>query len=180
MKLSLDEPDDAIAAFDSILDMEHASPELRIAATCDKGQALYLKATRGKLDTAALKAAIEAFQSVETSEDASRAWRYQAAVRRGRCLEMLGELEEALELYYEVVVRGAPNAPLASIPVEEFDWYFRAGIAAVNLLEKKEDWEGAVKVAERLGRGGGPRAAEADRIADRLRLRHFIWEKPGQ
>ena len=178
LKLSLDEPDDAIAAFDSILSMDSAAPELRIAATCDKGQALYLKATRGAIDPGALEAAIEAFQSVETNKDASRAWRFQATVRRGRCLEVLGRTDEALERYYDVVVRGAPNAPLASIPVEEFDWYFRAGTAAVKLLEKKEKWEGAVKIAERLAGAGGPRAAEAERIADRLRLRHFIWEGP--
>ena len=99
-------------------------------------------------------------------------------MRHGKCLELLGEKASALEVYYDVVRSGRPTAPLASIPVAEFDWYFRAGIAAVELLRSQENWRGAVRIAEQLARAGGSRAAEAARIAENLRLRHFLWDEP--
>ena len=84
-----------------------------------------------------------------------------------------------MELYVNLVRDGAPAGPVAASPTAEFDWFFRAGLAAIRLLQREGNWEAAVAVADRVAQSGGPRATEAARIADRLRLRHFIWEEPG-
>ena len=68
--------------------------------------------------------------------------------------------------------------PVAAVPTAEFDWFFRAGLSAIRLLQKDGKWKEAVDVADRVAQFGGPRSAEAAQIADRLRLRHFIWQEP--
>ncbi|MCB1237614.1 MAG: tetratricopeptide repeat protein, partial [Verrucomicrobiae bacterium] len=188
LKLARDDLDGAIETFDALLAMPAGAlaVDRRLAVLCDLGQAWFMKASASPATPHAetgdasepLRSAIAAFETVEKDPEASRAWRFQAAVRHGKCLELLGEKASALEVYYDVVRSGRPTAPLASIPVAEFDWYFRAGIAAVELLRSQENWRGAVRIAEQLARAGGSRAAEAARIAENLRLRHFLWDEP--
>ena len=48
------------------------------------------------------------------------------------------------------------------------------------MLEKEEKLKDAVRIADSLAQAGGPRASEAANLADRLRLRHFIWEEPEE
>lgn len=179
LELSREHFDEAIAAFDEVIGMKPADPLLRIAALSDRGEALYAKALFQGNDPALFEEAAAVFGTVETDPAANKAWRLQASVRKGKCLEALGQNEAALRLYQGIVRDAAPGGPSATVPVAEFDWYYRAGLAAIRLLQAGERWRESVAIADQVAETGGPRAAEAARIADRLRLRHFIWEDPG-
>lgn len=176
--LRQDRFDEAIRIFDQIIRQESAPVELRVAARCDKGFALYLKAISLGADRKFLEEASGVFGNVFADDKASRAWRFQAAVRRGKCLELLGRELDALEVYQSVNLElDRDSAPqVGSSPRLENNWLFRAGFAAIDILERKKDWKGAVELAETLAERSGPRAIEAARKAERLRLRNFVWD----
>ncbi len=180
LHLSLEQFAEAVADFDAVIAAEDVDPVLQIAALADKGEALFAGASLMESDnTAMLESAAEAFAEAGRHEAATKSWRLQTAVRRGKCLEALGRVDEALALYRDVVSNGSPAGPVAAAPVAEYDWYYRAGLAAIRLLQEEEgDQRSAVAVADQIAQAGGPRAAEAARIADQLRLRHFLWQDP--
>ena len=62
--------------------------------------------------------------------------------------------------------------------VAQMDWFFRAGLGAIRLLESKKEWHKAILIADTLANSGSSRAIEAARLADRIRLKHFIWDQP--
>lgn len=177
--LKQDQFDEAIAVLDEILETnEIIESDLRIAAGCDKGYAIFLKALAEGGDPELLASAADEFTGVARDTKATRAWRYQASVRRGKCLEILGRENVALEIYQSLVRESKEySAPqIGSSPIEENIWLFRAGFAAMEILEKNKDWKGAVKIAEILSQRSGARASEAARKAEKLRLRHFVWD----
>ncbi|MCB1230792.1 MAG: tetratricopeptide repeat protein [Verrucomicrobiae bacterium] len=181
LHLSLEEFEKAISAFNAVIETDEVAPQLTVAALADKGEALYSQAALFPGDAESfLEAAVEAFQEVDKVPFVSKAWRLQATVRRGKCLEALNRTDDALALYQRIVNVEAPAGPVAAAPTAEFDWYYRAGQAAIRLLQEKGDQEQAVAIADQVAQNAGPRAAEAAQIADRLRLRHFIWQKPGR
>lgn len=178
--LSLEQFDEAVSAFELVIAAENVDPALQIAALADKGETLFVQASLMESgNEPLLEAASAAFEEAGSHEAASKSWRLQTAVRRGKCLEALGQTDDALTLYEEVVRNGAPAGPVAAAPTSEFDWYYRAGLAAIRLLQAAGNQEQAVAVADLVAQAGGPRAAEASEIADRLRLRHFIWQDPA-
>jgi hypothetical protein len=110
--------------------------------------------------------------------NANRAWRFQGAVRRAKCIEALGKTPVALEIYDSIVAE-PDNTSLffgSESPMQENKWRYRAGFAAIQILESKKDWIGAIKMADALSQKNGPRAIEASRHADLLRLKHWVWE----
>ena len=178
LELARDDFDRAIAAFQAIETMPTVDADLRVAARADRGEALYAKAAATGNDPATLQVAITVFSAIQSDPTADKAWRLQAAVRHGKCLEALGRNDEALALYSTVVRDGAPAGPVAAVPVAEFDWFYRAGLAAIQLLQAGEKWQEAVAIADQVALSGGPRATEAAHIGEKLRLRHFIWQDP--
>jgi hypothetical protein len=84
--------------------------------------------------------------------------------------------EEALEACYDVVESHLANATGSPTPAESV-WLYRAGFAALDILERKKEWEAAAHLADRLANTSGDRAAEAKAYATRLRLEHFLWDK---
>jgi len=176
--IKLDRFDEAIQILDEILQSNTAATDLLIAARCDKGYALYMKALALGNDSKTLGLAADEFADVVRDSRASRAWRYQASVRRGKCLELLGRDNIALEIYQSLTHESEENpAPqIGSSPIDEYNWLYRAGFSAMEILEKNQDWAGAVRLAETLAQRSGPRASEALRRASRLRLKHFVWE----
>ncbi|MCF6314564.1 MAG: tetratricopeptide repeat protein [Verrucomicrobiales bacterium] len=179
-KLRLDEFDDAITAFDSILDHEPPPPtELKLAVLADRGQAMFNAATSQNNDHDLLLKAIQSFDAILKQKNVSATWSNQAAVRKGKCLERLNRLDDALATYHRVMQsdrlsKGSdPDAPVAQV-----EWFFRAGLAAIRLHRSKQEWREAIRIADRLATSGSPRAIEAAKLADRIRLKHFIWDQP--
>jgi hypothetical protein len=91
---------------------------------------------------------------------------------QGRALRELGRTEDALLSFYQALEDPAePNAP------PEFLWQFRAGFAAVDILEQRENPRSALSILQRLADAGGPRSEEARERMSLLRLRHFLWDE---
>lgn len=177
--LEQDRFDEAIRIFDEILDSpDEIENDLKQAAQCDKGYAYYMKALAFGGDPDNLSRAAEEFTKIVRDSQAPRAWRFQASVRRGKCLELLGRENVALEIYQSLTRESEenPKPQIGSFPIEENNWLYRAGFSAMEILERKQDWKSAVQIAEILAERNGTRASEAARKAERIRLRHFVWD----
>lgn len=90
--------------------------------------------------------------------------------QRGMVLENLDRPEEAREAYYRVL----ETASQQSAP--NWEWVENCGFRALALLEKAEQGEAAVAMAEKIASFGGPRANEAKERAEKLRLKYMIWD----
>lgn len=176
-KLRQGNPRDALAVIDALLDPKRPlSPELRLAALTTKGQALFDLAQASPEKEGPLVAAVATFDEIIEDRYANRFWVNQASLHKGRCLEILGDDDKALEVYFNVVSR-SPLEGLNGREAPEYTWFYRAGFAAINVLRERREWRSAVGLAERLGTTSGPRAEEAAELANRLRLLHFIWDE---
>lgn len=167
----------AIAAFDAVLALS-PSPDLKSATLCDRGQALFARANLNAPGEEDWNRAIKSFSEVESDVSTPRSWRLQAAVRRGRCLERLGRPAEAITAYQTAMALpegGLPGRTIL-IPVDEADWFYRAGFDAIRLLDLQKRHQEAVDIAEALAASNGPRSLEAGELATQIRLRHFLWE----
>ncbi|NNE93122.1 MAG: tetratricopeptide repeat protein [Verrucomicrobiales bacterium] len=178
--------DDALESFQAVLTRPpgEVPPELVIATLCDVGHAQFLNGlaaqSAGEDGAPLLQAAIESFEAADGHPASTTAWKFQAQVRRGKCYEALGKTAEALKIYRSVVANSPATRsviPAATIPTEEFDWLYRAGFSAVEILEGQKNWKEAVNLAELLAETSGPRSIEAGERANRLRLRHFVWDE---
>ncbi len=176
VKLKQGQPDDALLVFNQVLaNGDRLDPELRLATLIDKGQAYYLKSNQSEARTQLLIAAIAAYDEVRSSPKVTRFWKNQASVYKARCLEELKDFDQALQVYYEVV-RRPPNFELGPEEAPDYTWYYRAGFGALALLRERKAWRAAVQLAEKMAATRGTRAEDAARIANELRLKHFIWD----
>lgn len=176
-KLRQGNPREALAVIEALLDPKRPiSPELRLAALTTKGQALFDLAQASPEKEGSLVAAVATFDQIIEDRYANRFWVNQASLHKGRCLEILGDDDKALEVYFNVVSRN-PLDGLNGREAPEYTWYYRAGFAAISILRERQEWRSAVRLAERLGATSGPRAEEAAELANRLRLLHFIWDE---
>jgi TolA-binding protein len=168
-------PDDAIRVLDAILrSPSPVSEDLRLAALLNRGQAFLEKSRQVEAAQEPLVAAVAAFDDILDSRSADRFWRNQASVFKAKCLELLDAPDQALETYYEVVAT-LPTEGLRTEEIPEYDWFYRAGFAAIALLQEQRNWSAAANLAERLGLTRGSRASEAAELANRIRLQHFLW-----
>lgn len=176
--LSLDRFEEARTQFSDLIAREDCPPELRFAVTADLGFSWYAEALSEDRNSEKLETAAGVYAELSRNQEASRFWRYSAAVRRAKCLEALGNRTVALEIYRSIVEEAqATNAFLDSeLSLSETDWVFRAGFSAIQILSGEEDWKGAIKLADTLSQKDGPRAIEAARLAEQLRLKHWVWE----
>ena len=179
--LRLDDVDAALASFRTILYMQPPpEDEMLFAVLCDLGQAWFAKANAEAAANADTKLeftdAIAAFDQLLSAENASPAWKIQAAVRKAKCLELSDLHDQALAIYQSILAYwDQPMAGSSSVQAEE--WYYRAGLAAIRVFENRREWKQAVAVADRLARRGGVRSVDAGQLADRLRLEHFVWDR---
>lgn len=178
LHLEMDQFDEARAAFETIIDAEASAPENRMAALADLGFTSYLEALTFDQDPDLLAEAAETFSRLSNFPDAPPHWRYSAALRRARCLEATGNGEVALEIYRSIVAGAADSGPGLAIDsdIRSQEWIFRAGFFAIRLFQEKEDWKAAIKMADDLSRKSGPRAIEASRLAEEMRLKHWVWD----
>ncbi len=174
--LSLDRFDEARAEFENLLGRLPAESPLRFAVMADSSCAFYLEALAGGKDPALLEKAATRFAALSNHAEAPASWRYNAAVRRGKCLEALGKVPVALEIYRSIVEETRSGNSTAPLPPVEAEWVFRAGFAAIRILEADRKWAAAIEVADALSDKNGPRAIEAAKMAEKLRLKHWVWD----
>lgn len=119
--------------------------------------------------------ALEYYDQLLALKNLPASSRNRAHYISGQALEKLGRTNEALESYYRVINRNFD--PEATSPLE-WKWYDKCGIeGALVLLQKQERWIAAIKLAEKIGKSGSPRADDALEIAKRIGLEHFIFQE---
>lgn len=168
------DPTAALQIFDSILKAEPpADSEMRYNVLCLRGETLI--ATESE-NPAKLQEALNGFDQIITSPQASILWKQQALVRKGACLENMKQDAKALEAYHD-----AMELPLSTQSVSgevDYKWFFRAGEKSIRVLETSANWKGAVSIAERLGEAPGAQGDSAREKANRLKTEHFLWDDP--
>lgn len=176
--LSLDRFDEARVELAALLERLGETAPLRFAIMADLAYASYLEALATGRDAAKLSEAADRFAALSNLDSAPALWRYNAAVRRGKCLEALGKAPVALEIYRSIVEETrTDNAGLATpLAPGETEWVFRAGFAAIEILNAEKNWAASIEIADALAEKSGPRAIEATRLAEKLRLKHWVWD----
>ena len=150
---------------------------LRYAVLADLGYSYYLESLNTEDNRVPLEKAAETFARLSNIEALPVAARYNAAVRRAKCLEALGRPNIAQEIYRSMIAEESGGDILGSeVSLEENEWIFRAGFSAINILKENKDWAAAIKIADTLSLKEGPRAIEAGNLAEQLRLKHWVWD----
>lgn len=148
---------------------------LRWAVMSDLAYAAYARALDSEPNEAELEEAANRFAAVSNLASAPTFWRYNAAVRRGKCLEALGRPNVALEIYRSIVEETSGEVARELTP-RESEWVYRAGFAAIEILNADKNWPAAIALADVLSEKSGPRAIEAARLGESLRLKHWVWD----
>ena len=145
-----------------------SSPDQTLKATAliEKGKNFY---TLGAQDPSNYKSAIEVWKQVASEEASDAFWRNQALTRIGTALEKSGDDNAATAIYYEVFKPSSGATP-------EFFWFYKAGFAAARIFEAQQKWNEAIRVYEIMSASEGPRAVEAKKRIQQIRLEHFIWD----
>ncbi|MEM7602997.1 MAG: tetratricopeptide repeat protein, partial [Verrucomicrobiota bacterium] len=170
--------DEARDAFSEILTQTERGTEIYYAALADTGYAYYMESLANGQDEALMQEASNAFSRLSRQSDAPAYWRYSAALRRARCLEAMGNQEVALEIYRSIVSSSQGSDSIDGLDRDQRtqEWVFRAGFFAIQILEANEDWRSAIKMADQLAQKNGPRAIEASSLAEKMRLKHWVWD----
>jgi tetratricopeptide (TPR) repeat protein len=166
VKISSGREQEAVLLFDSIL-RSNPDDELKFAALTGKGEALF---SLGGQDPKHYPDALKLFDELARDKSAPDRWRNEAAWRKGRTLEKMGDPRAALAGYYEVLER-PPSGEV------DFFWFYKSAFDAARLLEAAGDWTSAIAVYRQIAARKGPRAEEAAGRVTRLRMEHFLWEE---
>jgi outer membrane protein assembly factor BamD (BamD/ComL family) len=158
---------EAVTLYDVILAADPpAEPELRFAALAGKGDNLLVL---GRKDPAQTSTAIATFEQLAAQPGITPSWRNQALYKKGKALEQLQRVPEALTTYYDVLDRSAGAE-------REYFWYYKAGFDAARFFEQQTQWKSAIGIYEKMAKADGPRSVEASARVKQLRLEKFIWE----
>ena len=153
----------AILAFDEIIAKYPESPLVDLAWG-RKGDCQF---TLGKDDMKRYQEALTSYRAVLDSPRADREMKWQAEYKMGRCREKMGQPDEAMERYMNVVYvylaeaeRGVPGDAL---------WFTRAAFSAAEIRESQEKWNEAIGIYQRVAGAGIAAAAEAEARIQRIR-----------
>jgi len=161
----LDEATETLAPW--FAEMEDEDP-LILSIGLLLGDALFANA-QGDADT--LEQAIGVYDRLLGVLPEDSPVRARILYQKGLALEQFeGRESEALKTYTDVVD--------AAVGSERNDWKSieLCGFSALRILEKREEWAAAKKLARRIADLKGPRSAEAADRAKTLGLEHMIWE----
>lgn len=167
---------DALAVIETLLNSKpQPEGDEKLALLMEKGELLSLMFKR---DPKHLDAAIQIFYGMLHDATAPRVWRSRSGYLLSQIYIQAGKNVEALEACNDVVEDcfTAISQSTALTP-QEYLWLYRSGFAAIEMLEAKQQWEAAARLADRLAVAGGERSEEAKLRATRLRLEHFLWDK---
>ena len=120
---------------------------------------------------------MEAFETGLKRKNAKLEWRNEAVWRKGKTLEKLGQKDQALEAYMDIVYKRLPLLTETNqIIFPEYYWFGKSVVDAGNLLEQKRAWKEVIALYRVAEKQGGPEiAAWRDR---RLKLQrdYFIYD----
>lgn len=162
----------ALKLYDELLENPAATLDQKLALRCEKAELLL---SQGKKLPESTEDAVKLLRETLAMPSLPYVWTGRCGVLLARALRDLSRSAEALEACYDVISVGtnvvtAPNNP------SEYLWFYRAGFLAVELLEASQKWEAAALMAEKLAQSGGDRAKDAAERANKIRLKHFLWD----
>lgn len=153
--------DEALEIYDSILtEQPPVPPKVRLAALIGKADMHFLL---GKKDVKNFASAITAYSQIIADEGASLNWKNRAAYMKAMTLERLGQSDAALAILTDML-----NVSVTS-PLEKV-WFAKAGFAAAELVESRQQWKAAVDIYEKMTTIPGSHNEEARQRASKLRL----------
>lgn len=162
----------ALKLYDTLLAAPDAKGGQRLSLQMEKAQLLI---DLGRKEPKQREAAVALLRQMLATERLSYVWAARCGVLLATTLHDMGKDSEALEACYDVINVGN-NIVTAPQNPTEYQWYYRAGFIAVDLLEAAQQWEAAAHVAERLAQTSGDRASDAAARASKIRLKHFLWD----
>lgn len=166
-----DEPT-ALKLFTALLEDPAATGEQRLSLQAEMAELLL---RMGRKTPAHAEEAVALLRSMVADKSLPYLWAGRCSVLLATALRDLGRSAEAQEACYDVINIGS-NPVTAPASPSEYQWYYRAGFLAVDLLEQGQQWEAAARMAEKLSRSGGDRAQEAAERASKIRLKHYLWD----
>jgi len=164
--------DKALKIYESLLTAPEATGDQRLSLQYEKAELLI---TLGKSDAPRYEEAVTLLRSMLATDALPYGWSARCGVLMATTLRDMGRPAEALEACYDVINVGT-NVVTAPQNPSEYQWFYRAGFIAVDLLETAQRWEAAATVAERLAQTSGDRAKDAAERASKIRLKHFLWD----
>ncbi|MDB6116261.1 MAG: hypothetical protein JWO08_42, partial [Verrucomicrobiaceae bacterium] len=163
---------EALKLLDDLLENPNTEDGQRFGIQCDKAELLV---SMGRKDASHFNEAVALLREMLKDKTLPLVWSARAGVLLALALKDQEHNAEALEACYDVVTNGTNFLSQPSTPTE-YQWFYRAGFLAVDLLKEDQKWEAAAKMAEKLARTGGERAKEAAEKASEIRLKHFLWD----
>lgn len=133
------------------------------------GDALFAQAAE---DPKILKLALQVYERLLTVLPPDSPARVRCLYQKGLTLERLDDSESEALIAYMDVVQAAADKPSGDWKTIEL-----CGFSALRILEKREQWRAAKKLAHRIAELHGPRAQEAAERAKTLGMEHMIWDQ---
>jgi tetratricopeptide (TPR) repeat protein len=158
--------------YDGVVATEKTGPRF-VEASLLKGQCLF---ELGSSDPASYNLALAAFDQILKSKEGTIAERNEAGVRKAKCLEKMGRLDEAMQLYLDVLYGRVAGDDSNSPAPPEFSWQIKAGWEAGRMREAQKDWRGAIEIYQRMEQIGGAQQQTIHDLIDKLRRDNYIYE----
>jgi len=162
----------AVPLFDAVLATEKTGDDF-VQANLLKGECLF---EMGATDPANYPKSVAAFDQILKGKEGSIAERNEAAVRKAKCLDKMGQTGDAMALYLDVLYGRVAGDDSTSPTPPEFSWQFKAGMEAGSLREKEKDWRGAIEIYKRLEQIGGAHQQLIHDLINKLRRDNYIYE----
>lgn len=168
LKQRRNDPAGALQILDGILGAKPPpDAATRRQVLCARGEILVAQSKGAET----LAEGLAAFDEVVADPQMLRAWKHEALVRKGDCLEQIKRPDEALEAWHAVLM----EPPVASD--EDDYWYQSAGRKVVRMLVESQRYEDALIIAEKMAAVPGPRGQAAAELVNQLALKYGIWRE---
>jgi len=166
LKQRRNDPSGALQILDGILSSKPPpDAAVRRQALCARGEILVAQHKGAET----LAQGLAAFDEVAADPQMLPAWKHEALVRKGDCLEQIKRPAEALEAWHAVL-----EAPPGTAEDDDY-WYHSAGRKVVRVLVEGQRYLDAVVIAKKMAAVPGPRGQAAAEMVNQLALKYGIW-----
>jgi len=161
--------DEAISVLEPWFDSMQSDSPLLLSVGLLLGDAIFAQAQG---DPIVLQRALDVYDRLLEALPEDDPNRPRVVYHKGLTLERFGDREdEALVAYMDVIQR------IGDQPRGDWKAIELCGFSALRLLEQRENWPAAKRLAERIAALEGPRAEEAAGRARELGINHMIWDE---